>query len=48
MEPKYVEIATAIQGRGAAPKVKRWDAKTKTTSVWDSLHRVRSETVLSS
>jgi hypothetical protein len=40
MESKYIEITTMAQTRGAAPKVKRWDAKTRTTSVWDCLRRV--------
>jgi hypothetical protein len=40
MEKKYVEISTALQSRNVPPKVKRWDAKTRTTSPWDSLRRV--------
>jgi hypothetical protein len=40
MEKQYVEITTVAQNRGDAPKVKRWDARTRSTSVWDSLRRV--------
>jgi hypothetical protein len=40
MEKKHVEISTVMQNRVAVPKVMRWDGRTRTTSVWDSLRRV--------
>ncbi|KIW02703.1 uncharacterized protein PV09_06141 [Verruconis gallopava] len=39
MEKRHVEISSILQPRDSTPKVKRWDAKTKITSVWDGLRR---------
>jgi hypothetical protein len=40
MEKKYVEISTTMHNRNATPTVKRFDARTRTTSDWDGLRRV--------
>lgn len=37
MEKTYVEI---LQNRTGESKITRWDARTRTTSVWDGLRRV--------